>query len=53
MGDAEHPRGTIRFEREGLKVQWGVRLALGVGIPLFIGAATGDLIEAVAISAER
>jgi hypothetical protein len=29
--------GTIRFEREGLKVQWGVRFALGVGIPLFIG----------------
>ena len=43
-------RGTIRFEREGLKLQWGVRFALGVGIPLFIGAATGDLIEAVAIS---
>jgi uncharacterized membrane protein YccC len=43
-------RGTIRFEREGLKPQWGVRFALGVGIPLFIGAATGDLIEAVAIS---
>ena len=42
--------GTIRFEREGLKVQWGVRFALGVGIPLFIGAATGDLTEAVAIS---
>jgi FUSC-like inner membrane protein yccS len=43
-------RGTIRFEREGLKLQWGVRFALGVGIPLFIGAATGNLIEAVAIS---
>ena len=43
-------RGTIRFEREGLKLQWGVRFAAGVGIPLFIGAATGDLIEAVAIS---
>jgi uncharacterized membrane protein YccC len=43
-------RGTIRFEREGLKVQWGMRFALGVGIPLFIGAATGDLVEAVAIS---
>ena len=43
-------RGTIRFEREGLKLQWGVRFALGVGIPLFIGAATGDLVEAVAIS---
>ncbi len=43
-------RGTIRFEREGLNLQWGVRFALGVGIPLFIGAATGDLIEAVAIS---
>jgi uncharacterized membrane protein YccC len=43
-------RGTIRFEREGLKLQWGVRFAFGVGIPLFIGAATGDLIEAVAIS---
>jgi uncharacterized membrane protein YccC len=43
-------RGTIRFEREGLKLQWGVRFALGVGCPLFIGAATGKLIEAVAIS---
>jgi uncharacterized membrane protein YccC len=43
-------RGTIRFEREGLKLQWGVRFALGVGIPLFIGAASGKLIEAVAIS---
>ena len=43
-------RGTIRFEREGLKLQWGVRFAFGVGLPLFIGAATGHLIEAVAIS---
>lgn len=43
-------RGTIRFEREGVKLQWGVRFALGVGVPLFIGAATGDLIAAVAIS---
>jgi uncharacterized membrane protein YccC len=43
-------RGTIRFERDGLKLQWGVRFALGVGIPLFIGAATGARIEAVAIS---
>jgi uncharacterized membrane protein YccC len=43
-------RGTIRFERDGLRLHWGVRYALGVGIPLFIGAATGDRIEAVAIS---
>jgi uncharacterized membrane protein YccC len=43
-------RGTIRFERDGVKLQWGERFAFGVGLPLFIGAATGDLIEAVAIS---
>jgi uncharacterized membrane protein YccC len=43
-------RGTIRVEREGLRLQWGVRFALGVGVPLFLGAATGGLIPAVAIS---
>lgn len=43
-------RGTIRFDRGEVKVKWGIRYALGVGIPLLVGAATGDLVEGVAVS---
>lgn len=43
-------RGTIRFERGEVKLRWGFRFALGVGTPLFIGAATGGLVEGVAVS---
>jgi uncharacterized membrane protein YccC len=43
-------RGTVRVERGEVKLRWGSRFALGVGLPLFIGAATGRLVEGVAVS---
>jgi uncharacterized membrane protein YccC len=43
-------RGTIHFERNEVKPQWGARFAFGVGLPLFVGAATGYLVEAVAVA---
>ena len=43
-------RETIRFDRGEVKVKWRIRYALGVGIPLLVGAATGDLVEGVAVS---
>ena len=43
-------RGTISFERSEVKPKWGARFAFGVGLPLLIGAATGYLVEAVAVS---
>ncbi len=43
-------RGTISFERSEVKPKWGARFALGVGLPLLVGAATGYLVEAVAFS---
>ena len=43
-------RGTIKVERDKVKVAWGERFAFGVGVPLFIGAATGLLVEGVAVS---
>jgi uncharacterized membrane protein YccC len=43
-------RGTIRFERSDVNVQWALRYAFGVGVPLFLGVATDRLLEGVAIS---
>lgn len=43
-------RGTISFERSEVKPQWGARFAFGVGLPLLVGAATGYLVEAIAVS---
>jgi uncharacterized membrane protein YccC len=43
-------RGTIRFERTDVNVQWALRYAFGVGVPLFLGVATDRLLEGVAIS---
>jgi uncharacterized membrane protein YccC len=43
-------REAIRFDRGGLQIVRGVRFAVGVGVPLFIGVATGRIVEGVAIS---
>lgn len=43
-------RGAIRFERAELQLVRGIRFALGVGVPLFVGIATGYLVEGVAVS---
>jgi uncharacterized membrane protein YccC len=43
-------REAVRFNRPGVEVTSGVRFALGVGLPLFVGIATDHLVEGVAIS---
>jgi uncharacterized membrane protein YccC len=43
-------REAIRFNRAGLELARGVRFAVGVGLPLFVGVATGHLVEGVAVS---
>ena len=42
--------GTVQFDRGQLQLMRGIRFALGVGIPLFVGIATGYTIEGIAIS---
>jgi uncharacterized membrane protein YccC len=42
--------GIARFDRGGFQPVRGLRYALGVGIPLFAGAASGYMIEGVAVS---
>src|SRR5437764_13365902 len=44
-------REAIRFDRAGLEVTRGARFAVGVGVPLFVGVATGRIVEGVAVSA--
>src|SRR5262252_2520079 len=42
--------GTVQFDRGQFQLLRGIRYALGVGIPLFVGIATGYTIEGIAIS---
>ena len=42
--------GTVQFDRGRFQLLRGIRYALGVGIPLFVGIATGYTIEGIAIS---
>ena len=42
--------GTVQFDRGQFQLVRGIRYALGVGIPLFVGIATGYTVEGVAIS---
>ena len=42
--------GTVQFDRDQFQLLRGVRYALGVGIPLFVGIATGYPIEGIAVS---
>jgi uncharacterized membrane protein YccC len=43
--------GIGHFDRSEFQLARGIRYAVGVGIPLFVGVATGHLIEGIAISA--
>jgi uncharacterized membrane protein YccC len=42
--------GIGRFDRSEFQLVRGIRYAVGVGIPLFIGIATGHLIEGIAVA---
>jgi uncharacterized membrane protein YccC len=42
--------GISRFDRQGFQLARGVRYALGVGLPLFLGVATGHTIEGIAVA---
>ncbi|MFL5831593.1 MAG: FUSC family protein [Solirubrobacteraceae bacterium] len=42
--------GISRFEHQGFQPVRGVRYAVGVGIPLFLGVATGHTIEGIAVA---
>jgi uncharacterized membrane protein YccC len=42
--------GTVQFDRGQFQLLRGIRYALGVGIPLFVGIASGYTIEGIAIS---
>jgi uncharacterized membrane protein YccC len=44
-------REAIRFNRAGLEIPRGLRFALAVGVPLFVGVATDHVVEGVAVSA--
>jgi uncharacterized membrane protein YccC len=53
--DAETPlrriaEGIARFDRSQFQLVRGMRYALGVGIPLLAGVATGNTIEGIAVS---
>jgi uncharacterized membrane protein YccC len=42
--------GIPRFDREGFQLARGVRYALGVGAPLFVGVATSHTLEGIAVA---
>src|SRR5947209_11691059 len=42
--------GISRFDHQNFQPVRGVRYALGVGIPLFLGVATGHTIEGIAVA---
>jgi uncharacterized membrane protein YccC len=42
--------GITRFDRSKFQLVRGIRYAVGVGIPLFVGIATGQIVVGVAIS---
>lgn len=44
-------REAVRFDRAGLQLPRGIRFAVGVGVPLFVGVATGHIVDGLAISA--
>ncbi|MBV9940688.1 MAG: FUSC family protein [Solirubrobacterales bacterium] len=43
-------REAVRFDRTQLQIARGIRFAVGVGVPLFVGIATGHLVDGLAIS---
>ena len=49
-GSGQIVREAIRFDRGALQIARGIRFAVGVGVPLFLGVVTGRLVEGVAIS---
>jgi uncharacterized membrane protein YccC len=44
-------RGAFEFDRDGFHLARGIRFGLAVGVPLFLGVATGYIVEGVAASA--
>ncbi|HEY1592533.1 MAG TPA: FUSC family protein [Solirubrobacteraceae bacterium] len=55
MTEAATPRkrilaGITRFDRSEFQLVRGIRYAVGVGIPLFVGVATGYTIEGIAVA---
>ena len=43
-------RGSLHFERDQVQLKRGIRYAIGAGAPLFVGVATGRVIEGVAVA---
>ena len=43
-------RGAFRINRDEVRLARGVRYAIGVGVPLFIGIATGSIKDGIAVS---
>lgn len=43
-------REAVRFHRAQLQIAAGLRFAVGVGVPLFVGISTGHLVAGLAIS---
>lgn len=46
----EIARKALLFDRDELRVARGIRFAIGVGVPLFVGVATGNVSEGIAVS---
>ena len=42
--------GITRFDRSQFQLVRGIRYAVGVGIPLFVGVATGHTVEGIAVA---
>jgi hypothetical protein len=43
-------RKALLFDRDELRIARGIRFAIGVGVPLFLSIATGNVSHGIAVS---